>query len=317
MILLLAILTGLLYWADLGEVFAAIGGIPPLILLGALLIATADRFMMALKWSQLVRAAGGPMGLMQAVRIYYQAGFTSMVLPTQLGPDLLRVYLGKRLGISSGLLVASMTVEKVIAVLAGAFLAAAGLVYLGARLPADTRVEMWLGVDIGVALTGLALLLFLFAPFHRFVGGFLRNRVHSAGIFVPEAAFLVGARLPRPSGSPGREPRADARGEPGGSPTHARSGAGGGRHAAAPSVSRYARRRELHPSHRGVRGELGSRGSAHGGHVRAARVGSQSRGRPRLHDIRRCDGCRDTRRLPSHAQRHRVAWRFHLRRGAA
>lgn len=176
-ILLLAILTGLLYWADLGEVFAAIGGIPPLILLGALLIATADRFMMALKWSQLVRAAGGPMGLMQAVRIYYQAGFTSMVLPTQLGPDLLRVYLGKRLGISSGLLVASMTVEKVIAVLAGAFLAAAGLVYLGARLPADTRVEMWLGVDIGVALTGLALLLFLFAPFHRFVGGFLRNRV--------------------------------------------------------------------------------------------------------------------------------------------
>lgn len=175
--LLLAVIAGLLYWADLGEVFAAIGGIPPLILLAALLIATADRFMMALKWRQLVLTAGGKMKLLQAVPIYYQAGFTSMVLPTQIGPDLLRMYLGKRLGNSGALLVASMTVEKVIAVFSGALLAAVGLVYLGARLPADTRTEMWIGVDIGIALTVLALLLLFLAPFHRFVGRLLRNRI--------------------------------------------------------------------------------------------------------------------------------------------
>lgn len=176
-ILLIVVLAGLLYWADLGEVLAAVGGIPPLILLAALLIATADRFMMALKWRQLVRTAGGEMGFMEAVRIYYQAGFTSMVLPTQLGPDLLRVYLGKRLGNSGGLLVASLTVEKVIAVFVGAFLAAVGLIYLGATLPLHTRAEMWLGVNVGIALTLLALLLLFLSPLHRFAGRLLRNRL--------------------------------------------------------------------------------------------------------------------------------------------
>jgi uncharacterized protein (TIRG00374 family) len=183
------ILLVLLIWVDMGTVFSALGRLPPAGVFLALLLATVDRIAMALKWRQLITAVGGRLGLLEAVRIQYQAAAGGRVVPATVGGDLIRAWLAARLSVPHGVIFASLAVEKVMAMLASVMFALAGLLYVAGELPAglDSRILVALVIG-GIAAAGTALALLLLAPAHRAGGRVIRaladrrvvpERVHS------------------------------------------------------------------------------------------------------------------------------------------
>ncbi|MCD6419494.1 MAG: flippase-like domain-containing protein [Synergistetes bacterium] len=61
-----------------------------------ILVITADRFLMAYKWSVLLKARGIEVSFLKLVRLYYIGTFVGLFLPATVGGDLLRVYLLSR-----------------------------------------------------------------------------------------------------------------------------------------------------------------------------------------------------------------------------
>lgn len=163
-----AIIAAVVLWVDVGAVLTAFISLPAGVLVLALLLATLDRIAMALKWWQLVRAGGGILGALDAVRIQYQAAAAGRALPSALGADVIRAYLAARRRLPHGIVLASIAVEKLIAMLSSVIFAAAALLYFAGRLPPGvsgrTISLLLLGV-LAVTATGLALL--LLAPAHR------------------------------------------------------------------------------------------------------------------------------------------------------
>lgn len=167
--LLAALLTAALLLFDLRAVGAAVVSLSPAIVILALLLATLDRFLMGFKWRQLIKAGGERIRLRDAVSAYYQAGFTGRLLPAAAAHDVLRAYVANRCGVSPGLLVGSIALEKVIAMLASVAVAGLGLVYLLLvdALDAGTRVLLVTAIAAGAAVSGTALFFAFSAPFHR------------------------------------------------------------------------------------------------------------------------------------------------------
>ncbi len=151
-------------WSRLG---ARLTAADPLVMLGVVGLATADRLLMAWKWWLLVRGRGVALGLWAAVRAYYLASFAGYFLPMTVGADAVRV--GALAGAGrTAVLVASVVLERLIGALAQAVLAAVSVATLvalglGARIgPA----ERW---GLGAAV-GLAFLVFPFTfPAARWV----------------------------------------------------------------------------------------------------------------------------------------------------
>ena len=185
-VLLLALFAALLYWIDLRQVVAVIVSISPAALAGALLLATADRILMGTKWRQLVLAGGGEMRVRDAVGIYYQTGLASHLLPTQVGSEMVRAYLGRRLGLAMPLLVASMVIEKLIAILASVVFAALGMIYLAGDLRPDVREALTAILVIGSLAGAAALIVALHRPTHQRIGRLLRK------VLAPKLTHLLG-----------------------------------------------------------------------------------------------------------------------------
>jgi uncharacterized protein (TIRG00374 family) len=129
-VLTLAILAALVLLVDLREVMRALAGIPLGLLALALLVLSADRAVMGLKWRHLVNGAGGRMRVRDAVAIYYQSGFAALILPTSVGGEVLRGFLGQRAGVPLPLILASMVLEKLVAAVSSVILAGLAAVYL-------------------------------------------------------------------------------------------------------------------------------------------------------------------------------------------
>jgi len=128
--LTLALVGALFLLVDIGEVIRALARIPLGVLAMVLAVLSADRVMMGLKWRHLVNGAGGKMRIRDAVAIYYQSGFAALLLPTSLGGEVLRGFLGQRAGVPLPLLVASMVLEKLVAAVSSAILAVVAAVYI-------------------------------------------------------------------------------------------------------------------------------------------------------------------------------------------
>jgi uncharacterized protein (TIRG00374 family) len=175
----LALLAALIYWVDLRSVFAAIVALPPAPIALALGLALIDRVVMALKWRQLVRAGDGSLSSRNAIRIHYQAAAGGRAIPAALGADLIRVYLAARVNVPHGLIVASIAVEKVVAMLVSILFALAALAYLPGTIHASGGLS-WL-IIAGALVAVVALGLLLAAPAHdagkRVVRRLLAGRV--------------------------------------------------------------------------------------------------------------------------------------------
>lgn len=155
----LALLVLLALFVDWGHLGARLATANPLLLLGVVALATADRLLMAWKWWLLVRDRDATLGLWAAIRAYYLASFVGYFLPMTVGADAVRVGALARAG-RTAVLVASIVLERLIGALAQAVLAG---------LSVATLVSLGLGAEVGPgerwALAALVALAFLAFPF--------------------------------------------------------------------------------------------------------------------------------------------------------
>ncbi len=167
-----------LVFVDPREVGGALRVLPVTSMVLAVVVLSLDRFMMGLKWRQLVQSTGTPMRLIDAVSIYYQSKFATLVFPATFGGEVLRGFLGNRAGIPGHVVVASMVIERVIAALSSLMFAAIGFLYLS-NLPSYARFERTVVILVLAGTVGLALIavLALHRPSHRLIGRALRGWV--------------------------------------------------------------------------------------------------------------------------------------------
>jgi glycosyltransferase 2 family protein len=154
-VIAVAVLAGIAFWVDLGSVADALLGLPPGYMVAALLLATADRFLMAFKWRHLVVAGGTPLRFLTALRIYYQAGASGRVIPAPLGADVLRAYLATLAGVSGGLAISSVMLERFIAMLTSILAALLGIIYLGMELPEQASRPLFLATAGVIVAAGI------------------------------------------------------------------------------------------------------------------------------------------------------------------
>ena len=94
-----------------------------------ILAATVDRFAMAAKWKQLCSVLNFTTGFSQYLKIYYVATFLGYFLPTSIGGEVYKAARLSRFETSHDVL-ASMFVEKVVAVFSTVSFAWAGVLYI-------------------------------------------------------------------------------------------------------------------------------------------------------------------------------------------
>jgi uncharacterized protein (TIRG00374 family) len=164
-------------WVDWARVWGALSSMSPVALVIAVALASADRVLMGFKWRQLVRAAGGSMRLRDATNIYYQTCFTDLVFPNVVASEGLRVYLGRRLGLSLSMLLGSMAIERMVAAAVAIVLASAGLLYLAAEVEPQMRQAFLEIIALTAVIAGLGLLALWWTPLHRIAGRALREKV--------------------------------------------------------------------------------------------------------------------------------------------
>ena len=88
----LTLLVAIFWWVKPGEVIRLLAQVDPLLFMVTVLIALADRFLMAYKWNLLVRAKAIGMSLARAFKIYLISGFFGLFLPSGVGSDIFRIY---------------------------------------------------------------------------------------------------------------------------------------------------------------------------------------------------------------------------------
>jgi glycosyltransferase 2 family protein len=171
------------HYIDLGELWRTLKNVhwPWLGLMFA--IATVDRLLMAGKWRQLLQHVGSRARFWPVVGVYYQAGFLQRFVPTSLSGDALRAILvTRRYGDSSGVM-ASIFVEKLVAVAAAIFIALIGLGLVVTSTRDDTLIQILLLLPVLLLLMTGALYLTLNRPLVSWIiakipGKQLRSKLH-------------------------------------------------------------------------------------------------------------------------------------------
>jgi uncharacterized protein (TIRG00374 family) len=154
----LALMGGLIYWADPARMARLFAGADYGFLLLSLVLATVDRILMPLKWNLLLRAKGLVVPWRQAVKVYYISSAMGVFLPPTVGADMARYYLLSRDGCPKAEVVASILVERVLGMIAlllfgimGGALFLASVVSRGTETPVLTVVLTALAVTAVVA----------------------------------------------------------------------------------------------------------------------------------------------------------------------
>lgn len=193
--LLAAIITAAVIWVDLPTVFRQIASLSPIALAAALGIALACRFLMGFKWRQLVMVAGGQLPLSLAVSVYFQSAFSSRLVSTGVGGDLLRAWLVGRSGVPGGIVLGSIALEKTIALVSNVALATIGGLYLILHVRAGAQdLLLWL-IGGGMAVGLAAAVLLLYTPAHSFAASLLKRLpARVAGLGERTSAAVLGYR---------------------------------------------------------------------------------------------------------------------------
>ncbi len=110
----------------------------------------------AVKWRVMVNAAGGGLGLRDALRCHYYGLFGNTFLSSVVGGDVVRVGLAMKLGRSPTAVATGSVAERALDILALAFVAAIGVGLLPRALDEKSQRLFW-GFAILAALTVLAI----------------------------------------------------------------------------------------------------------------------------------------------------------------
>ena len=150
--LAIVILVGCLLFIDPTEIAAALRRLSPQELAVLLLLASLDRILVGLRWGVLLRLAGVRLPLARAVRLFYQASFVGVFMPTHLGGDLLRAWWAVREGGAGHPVAASLVMERLLGLLSAANWAVVGAVVLAAsRAPEHAWALAGLGLLAALA----------------------------------------------------------------------------------------------------------------------------------------------------------------------
>ena len=139
---------------------AGMARLPAGAVLLALAIYTADRVLMAYKWTLLLRLDGPGLPVLRATRIYCASMVWGLVLPATIGADTVRIASTARQGLSASKVTASVLVERVVGILATLLASALGgfLVARLAQLPEGLEPLVWVGLaGLCVGVVGFAL----------------------------------------------------------------------------------------------------------------------------------------------------------------
>ena len=112
---------------------------------------TVDRFLMAWKWSFLLRSLNVQIPLSTLVRFYYQGSFTGTFLPSSFGGDILRAYWVSRSSGATHEVYAAVVMEKVIGLLSAANWAVAGTVVFAVVVASEIGTR-WVAAALAGAL---------------------------------------------------------------------------------------------------------------------------------------------------------------------
>jgi uncharacterized protein (TIRG00374 family) len=155
----------LVRWIDLGAFRRAVASADPALLGVALLLAVADRVLMAIKWNLLLAAKRIRLRWTEAVRLYWNATFLGLFLPATVGADVVRAVVLSRSESRRADVVSSILVERFLGLVALAVFGFGGAVLAPAVLGggAVDRARL-LVIAGGAALAIVAALGFSFTP---------------------------------------------------------------------------------------------------------------------------------------------------------
>lgn len=154
LILSLGLIGIVLYLIDFQEVINLTINSNPWYLLAVIVLFYFNRVLMAYKWGLLLQAVGVRVPLPLLFRMYIIAPLSGILLPSDLGGDVFRLYSLSKYKIDSGTLFASMVVERFLALIATLLLASISLV-LASTLIHDSSIYL---TGIAWSLAGLALI---------------------------------------------------------------------------------------------------------------------------------------------------------------
>jgi uncharacterized protein (TIRG00374 family) len=143
-------------------------------------LAFFDRYLMAYKWSTLIRARGAQLSNAEAFRIYVAAAFIGTFLPVGIGADIFKLTRTTLGGRRLDTVTASIIMERVLGLLAVTVLAIAALSLLVLRQ--ETQFQqlyalMWLLLLTLLAFLVLTLKVNTFGPLHRYVRRLQRYKI--------------------------------------------------------------------------------------------------------------------------------------------
>lgn len=154
---ILLVLAAAWQFIDFGELVETFRGIALPWLLLLLALAALDRYAMAAKWQHLLSAAGAGTALATIISVYFQAAFVQRLLPSSLGGDAYRGMMVIRRHGNSHTVLASMVVEKLVAMAASILLAAAAAIFVLDRAGDERHGLLLLAIPVLTAafLVGL------------------------------------------------------------------------------------------------------------------------------------------------------------------
>jgi len=149
-------------FVDFNELRGAFGAISATGFLGLLLLATLDRWLMAIKWFQLAKPLEQRPGLLRFGALYYAASFINYCVPAMIGGDVYRaVALARDCPGERDTVYASVVMEKVVALIATLAFAWMGLAIVFIEFPGPTQRTVFSAIALGSA-GAAALIVFSF-----------------------------------------------------------------------------------------------------------------------------------------------------------
>jgi uncharacterized protein (TIRG00374 family) len=143
-------------------------------------LAFFDRYLMAYKWSMLIRARGVSLSNAEAFRIYVASAFIGTFLPVSLGADIFKLTRTTLGGRRLDTVTASIIMERVLGLLAVTVLAIAVLSFLVLRQETQFQqlfIFMWLLLLVFLTCLVLTLKVNTLGPLHRYVRRLQRYKI--------------------------------------------------------------------------------------------------------------------------------------------
>ncbi len=161
----------LLSYVDVGQSWEIVRSARLDLLMFAVVLVVADRFLAAYRWYLLLHGRNPEASFWKVTRVYFVANFLGVFMPGSVGVEVLRVYGLARATADLALSFASALVERVLALLALFLLVLVGLIFSPPGLPPAIGDAAWLGL----ALLGIGVVVLMHPQLRRLTDAVLRG----------------------------------------------------------------------------------------------------------------------------------------------